>query len=221
MRLKKKLVQIRGEPGGANALFSYDQENDIQRKIQYEKLYARTPQELEEEEFLMEEKKKISKQNKKNPKDLKRPLPHSEPVPQSPISQNSNNPPESPDPEPPKQNKRRKGKKIEVEQPPIIKETIPKKREKAGTFVRSSNALSPLQVNTKTARKVDEVLLEIGVGLRPTVNTGEIVKAFNNLRQDIVLFVDLQNSVNEKEQILQILREQKERIIEQRSKSKT
>lgn len=69
--------------------------------------------------------------------------------------------------------------------------------------------VTPVSNSTKLNRKIDDVLIELGVGLRPVMQTTLVRKAFNKLRADIGVMLDLQKHVAEKEYHLQILRDQK------------
>jgi len=86
-----------------------------------------------------------------------------------------------------------------------------RKEKSIGAFVRSSTVMSQLPLSTKAGKKVDDVLMEIGIGLHPMPTAG-ICKVFNQLRQDIVTLHDLQKAVAEKEYQVQLLREQKQAL---------
>lgn len=71
--------------------------------------------------------------------------------------------------------------------------------------------LNSLPATHKNAKKVDEVLIELGVGTRPMA-TPEVHKAFTKLQSDIVTMLDLQKQVTQKEYQLRLLRERHQKI---------
>jgi len=95
-----------------------------------------------------------------------------------------------------------------TEASPIVK---PIRKEKTiGAFPRSNVILTPLAVSNKVGKKVDDILVEqLGIGLRP-MPTKAICQAFNELRQDIVIMLDLQKHLAEKEYQVQMFKDQKQ-----------
>jgi len=80
----------------------------------------------------------------------------------------------------------------------------------------------PVPVSPKVSSKVDLVLRELNIAGVPMA-TPAICKAFNDLRQDIVVLLDLQAHMQKKEYELQLLRIQKETLekeVEERDKGK-
>ncbi len=67
----------------------------------------------------------------------------------------------------------------------------------------------PLQVSEKIAKRVEEMLAETGIGLRP-MPTAAVVKVYNELRQDMVTLLELRRHVQQKDYELQLLKGQKQ-----------
>ncbi|KAF6002666.1 DNA methyltransferase 1-associated protein 1 [Cyanidiococcus yangmingshanensis] len=68
----------------------------------------------------------------------------------------------------------------------------------AGVLVRSSLMLAPVTQSQRIQGRVDQILQELGVGIRPTP-TAEICDEFDSLRQEILAWMELQRLVKRKE----------------------
>eukprot|EP01114_Cavostelium_apophysatum_P019586 TRINITY_DN6353_c0_g1_i1.p1 TRINITY_DN6353_c0_g1~~TRINITY_DN6353_c0_g1_i1.p1 ORF type:complete len:443 (+),score=142.77 TRINITY_DN6353_c0_g1_i1:157-1485(+) len=163
-------------------VFKYDQE--VERKQQIEKLLNRTEAEMEEERRLVVEFKRIETNLQKHSQ--KKKLKAAQAL-----------------------EKKKKLKHDYDGDDGYPKAAVHIRKEKSsGAFVRSHMILSPLPVSQKTAKKVDDLLIEMGVGLRP-MPTAAISKIFNEIRQDVVSFVDLQKRITQKEYQVQLLKGQR------------
>jgi len=96
------------------------------------------------------------------------------------------------------------------------------RKEKAvGPFLRSNTILTPLAVSNKVGKKVDDIIIELGVGLRP-MPTKAVCQSFNELRQDIVTLLDLQKHIAQKEYQVQMFKDQKQLMFKgKRERKKT
>lgn len=72
--------------------------------------------------------------------------------------------------------------------------------------------MAPVSTNTKLARRVDMILEELQVGIRP-MPTATIHQNFEFLRKKIVYLVELQKKVSRKEYGLQLLIGKKEELM--------
>jgi len=201
--------------------FPYNKKHEVERKTQYEKLYSRTSEQVEEEKKLIVEYKRIEANLKKLQKDKKRSFKGSNTdINYNPMEKFK------------KRKLKKKEKDIDEDKDFDFEDEIPvdasfeteyaeseqtpikqgRKEKSIGPFVRSSTVMSQLPLSTKAGKKVDDVLMEIGIGLHPMPTAG-ICKVFNQLRQDIVTLHDLQKAVAEKEYQVQLLREQKLQVL--------
>jgi len=88
----------------------------------------------------------------------------------------------------------------------------------SGAFVKSAKATTPLPVGSKTSQRVDSALVELGLGIRPNPPTPNVSKLFNDLRQDIVILLNLQKYVSQKEYQLEVLKAQRRALSEEAEK---
>jgi len=182
--------------------FGYKREHEIERKKQYERMYSRSKDEVEEENHLISEYKRIESTIKKHQKEKKRVMK----LTQSSLSSYS----------PSEKKTKKKDKSVvdvadgELEEDSAEQILTPKgvrKEKSSGAYLRSNTILTPLQaVGNKTSKKVDEILLELGIGIRP-MPTAAVCKIFNEIRQDIVALLDLQKHVKEKEYQVKMMKD--------------
>jgi DNA methyltransferase 1-associated protein 1 len=83
----------------------------------------------------------------------------------------------------------------------------PRRASHLAVFVRSSMMLAPVSQSQRVQRQVDQMLDELGVGIRPTP-TREICEAFDALRQEILVLIELQRLLKRKEDELRAVRQQ-------------
>jgi len=155
----------------------YDADHERLRKDQLDKLYNRTPEELEEEEFLVEELRKIEvrrKEREKKQQDLQRLIHAADEHEGSTLNVKKNK-------------KLAATRKKEDEARPW---RIPDKPVGPGVTLRSSRIKQSLQVGQKKAKLVEQVLVQLGVGLTP-MPTEDITDQFNELRNDILFLLEL------------------------------
>jgi len=226
-KMMKKLVEINALPEedvSKHPLvkFNFNKAHEEQRKQQFEKLYNRTKEQIEEEKMLIQEYKRIEQQLMRHQKQKKRVLQLSDTAlnatPGTPVAA-------------PEERRGRGRRKIvampvkdeEYVEEPLSPQAAPEtptvikgvRKEKAtGAYMRSNNILTPLQVSNKMMKRIDEFLIEVGIGLRP-MPTATICKVFNEIRQDIVALLDLQKHLSQKEYAVQLLRDQRQNLINQ------
>jgi hypothetical protein len=82
----------------------------------------------------------------------------------------------------------------------------PRRTFAAGVLVRSSLMLAPITQSQRIQRRVDQILDELGVGIRPTP-TAEICDEFDALRNEILVWMELQRLVKRKEEELRAVQE--------------
>eukprot|EP01112_Ceratiomyxa_fruticulosa_P004286 TRINITY_DN1475_c0_g1_i1.p1 TRINITY_DN1475_c0_g1~~TRINITY_DN1475_c0_g1_i1.p1 ORF type:complete len:456 (-),score=118.34 TRINITY_DN1475_c0_g1_i1:57-1424(-) len=219
--IESKLCEIRGDDPAQNAYhnYKYNQELEEKRKEQYEKLYKRSHAEVAEEDNLVNNYKRIEDQLKKYHKSRKKILSLADAVIEGvDYSQMDLNFSQEDTKDKKKSKKRKTGEigedifefGVEEEQPQEKgeKEKRSKKNNLASSKAANKSSTS-LSVGPKLAMKVDAALLELGIGLRPSLPTPAVTKAFTELRQDIVILLNLQKHVQQKEYHLEVLRAQK------------
>lgn len=82
---------------------------------------------------------------------------------------------------------------------------FPHRRVSNGAYARSSLIYTPVTQSARIAKKVDQVLDELGVGTRPTP-TSHVVDTFDLLRMDILSFLELHRTLLRKEEETHALR---------------
>lgn len=191
---------------------SYDAEHEKTRKKQLLQLFNRTPEQIQEEEYLLAELKKIEirrKERERRQQDLQKLITAAESTTES-RNQEKGRPSTS------NQNKKKQTKKKEavVEKPAKIEGAGIKfpENKAAGVSLRSSRLKMPNSVGTKKSKAVEMLLEELRVELVP-MPTEEICKKFNELRNDIILLYDLKQASTNCEFELQSLRHRYETLV--------
>jgi len=213
----RKLIEAR-TPSGQEAKDvppPYDAQHEKNRKEQLIKLFNRTPEQVEEEEMLVAELKKIEmrkKDREKKSQDIHKLINAAENKPsiatgQEPISsilQDSINPIIKKDKRPGKKNKK---KKAEVD-PKVAKDQsgirFPDLKG-SGVFLRSSKLKMPPSVGNKKSKAVEQLLEELSVDIIP-MPTEDICISFNELRNQLLLLYELRQASSTSEYELQTLR---------------
>jgi len=185
--------------------FPYHKEHEIARKKQYERLYHRTKEQVEEEKRLIVDYKRIEASIKKHQKEKKKtPKVDEKRKRKKKVDDAFEEIPEAEEVEEAGEGAAAKGARIE---------------KTAGPYVRSHTILTPLAVSNKVGKKVDDILLELGVGLRP-MPTKNVCHTFNELRQDIVTLLDMQKAVTQKEYQVQVFKDQKQLLFKGKKSQK-
>jgi DNA methyltransferase 1-associated protein 1 len=202
----RRLQKVRGLKGEQiSQACHYDAQHETDRKAQLEKLFARTEEQVAEEEYLSAELKRIDqrkKEREKKQQDLQKIIAaadHTE-------RQISRTP-----------KKAAQKKKVVSNQPssllppvqeeiPSVMEVMPKAIEKSGgVFVRSSKLKMPTSLGQKKTKVIEALLEEFGIGLNP-MPTEQVCNEFAQLRTDLGLLIDLKTAADSCEYELQTLR---------------
>ena len=201
-------------------LRAYDADHERRRKEQLIKLYDRTPEQIEEEQNLHEELRKIEakrKEREKKTQDLQKLITAAD---ANIIKRKTETP--GPAARPPRRKKvsasqqRTSGSK-EPAAPPVatsvnISEGIKFPEFKtAGASLRSHRMKLPGSVGQKKSKAIEQLLQELAIDLRP-VPTEEICEHFNNLRSDMVLLYDFKLALSNCEYELETLKHQYETL---------
>lgn len=198
-------LQLKPEALAQHPVFRYpfNKAQETERKEHYEKLYRRTKAQIEEEEMLIEEMKKIEKAQKKLQADRQKvakltqsiiAMPGTEPLP--------------PPLEPPTK-RRKKSITNELDLPGG---TLKRKAAGSGVGARTPVKINAASVSLRTAQKVEAILGELGIVPSLTATTAT-AKAYNDLRQDIVILLDLQGHLEKKEFEVSVLEKQKRDLL--------
>ncbi|ESO88245.1 hypothetical protein LOTGIDRAFT_179116 [Lottia gigantea] len=179
------LKKVRAPVGTEPKIKVFDAEHERRRKAQLTKLFERTPEQVEEEENLIAELKKIElrkKEREKKTQDLQKLI----------TAADSNI------------DSRRTDKRIAKKKfPPIkTKEGMMIKSnpescgikfpdfKQSGVSLRSQRMKLPASIGQKKMKAIEQVLGELGIEFNP-IPTDDVVQNFNELRQDIVLLYEL------------------------------
>lgn len=200
------LTKIRAQPGIEPKLYVFDAEHERHRKDQLNKLFSRTVKEIEEEQQLISELKKIEtrkKEREKKTMDLQKLI----------MAADTN-------PDARKIDKRMNKKKL-----------LPQHKNRDGTIrttpdttgikfpdfkgpgvsLRSQRMKIPAAIGQKKMKAIEQVLDELGCPVNP-IPSEDIVTHFNELRSDIVLLYELKLAMANCEYELQTLRHQFEAV---------
>ncbi|XP_041357054.1 DNA methyltransferase 1-associated protein 1-like [Gigantopelta aegis] len=178
------LAKVRAPQGIEPKIRVFDAEHERRRKSQLMKLFDRTHEQVEEEENLITELKKIElrkREREKKTQDLQKLI----------IAADSNF-----------DNRRaeRRNMKKRITPQQKIRDSGPSTPDAAGikfadlkqsgVTLRSQRMKLPASVGQKKLKAIEQVLEELGIEYNP-MPTEEIVQNFNELRQDIVLLYEL------------------------------
>ena len=99
-----------------------------------------------------------------------------------------------------------------IEKPFLSEEVLKVRKEKSsGTYMRSTKAAVPISSNSKVQKKIDGLLVELGVGLNPMA-TGPVMRLFDDVRGNIFLLLELKKHVKAREYELNTLKFQNEEL---------
>lgn len=225
----RKIITARTPPGQEPQDLppAYDAQHEKNRKEQLIKLFNRTPEEVEEEEILVAELKKIESRKKEREKkshDFNKLITATESKPQaasvSASTENSGTATSQTltdaavqnmkkDKKLGKKNKKRRSEggetttvnKVNKDQPVIRFPEI----KGSGVFLRSSKLKMPPSIGNKKAKAVEQLLEELGVDVIP-MPTEEICQSFNELRNQLLLLYELKQAMGNFEYDLQTLK---------------
>eukprot|EP00743_Colponemidia_sp_Colp-15_P005390 GILK01005792.1.p1 GENE.GILK01005792.1~~GILK01005792.1.p1 ORF type:complete len:478 (-),score=102.17 GILK01005792.1:141-1538(-) len=197
--IAKKLLESRSEEDIAkHHLFKnpYNVEYERERKLQLERLFSRTKEQELEERTLLEEARKLDQRIRKEEKDVRnlQKLMKGSEVDETPTP------------------KRKKATVIATPAATADEDAMsPSKRGKdrgSGPYLRSARLSAPLPITARQTKKVELVLEELGVGLKP-MPTSAVVDMYERLRHEVVTMLTLQKAVTKKEQEKEMLLERR------------
>ena len=186
----EKLETLHADPSkAASKTFAFDADHERRRKEQLKRLYNRTQEQIEEEEMLRAELKKIEarkKEREKKTQDL-----------QKLIMQADNTTSKLTDKKKKKSlplSEKRKDKPDPVAVTELAGIKFPDTKT-SGVCLRSQRMKLPPNVGQKKSKAIDQMLGEIGVETNP-IPTEDISIEFNELRSDLVLLFELKNALS-------------------------
>jgi len=193
------LSKVRAPQGAEPKVKAFDAEHERRRKLQLTKLFDRSQEMVEEEEFLMAELKKIElrkKEREKKQQDLQKLITAAD----SNIDSR-------------KQERKNTKKKIQARELKMKDNGVAPEPggikfpdfKASGTSLRSQRSKLPATVGQKKSKAIEQVLEELGLEANP-MPTEEITTAFNTLRQDIVLLYELKLAMSTCEYEMQTLK---------------
>ncbi|KAG8192211.1 hypothetical protein JTE90_009971 [Oedothorax gibbosus] len=187
-------------------LIAYDSEHERKRKEQLIKLYDRTPEQVEEEQTLLNELRKIElrkKEREKKTQDLQKLITAAD------SSQGETKRLEKKGPK----KKVVQQKNIKAESTSVDSAGIKFADFKgSGVTLRSQRMKLPASVGQKKAKAIEQLLKELDIEPNP-IPTDDICLHFNELRSDMVLLYELKLALGSCEFELQTLRHQTEAML--------
>ncbi|RWS26055.1 hypothetical protein B4U80_03743 [Leptotrombidium deliense] len=206
----------------------FDADHERKRKEQLIKLYNRTPEQVEEEQKLLEEFKKIEmrkKEREKKTQDLQKLITAADNNSQSKKLDNSGSVKSS------SKSSQRSGRgpgRKRVTHKTSTSSATPTtpgtpsnllemsgikfpEIKTSGTSLRSQRMKLPSSIGQKKMKAIEQLLLELNIELRP-MPTEDICNHFNELRSDMVLLYELKQAISNCEYELQTLKHQYEAL---------
>ncbi|KAG7306422.1 hypothetical protein JYU34_009055 [Plutella xylostella] len=212
-------------PGGEKRIYQYDAEHERKRKEQLQRLFERTQEQIEEEQMLLTELKKIEarkRERERKTQDLQKLISRADSAPTSQLN-NGEGAPSTPTAAANlarRHDKKFHKKKLPTQQRPArVVENVtvewsgirfPESRG-AGVWLRSQRMKLPPGVGQRKTKAIEQELRQLNIELAPTP-TEDICKHFNELRSDLALSIDLKNALASYEFELQALRHQYEAV---------
>lgn len=211
--LKERYYKVCGTLGklnGEKKIFAYDADHERRRKEQLKKLYERTPEQIEEEQFLLTELKKIEarkKERERKTQDLQKLISQAD-------SQNET--PRRTDKKIPKKKITNPTRPSRVDTSHILQviESAGIKFpdfKNSGVSLRSQRMKLPANVGQKKSKGIEQLLQDMNLELNP-IPTDENCRYFNELRSDMVLLIEIKAALATCEYELQSLRHQYEAL---------
>lgn len=205
-----KLTKVRAASGTEPKIYIFDAGHERRRKEQLEKLFNRTPEQVAEEEYLIQELRKIEsrkKEREKNTQDLQKLIKAADTTTELRRAEK-------------RVSKKKLPQKRETEKPvsttiKAVPETAGIKFpdfKSAGVTLRSQRMKLPSSVGQKKIKAIEQMLVDLGVDLNP-LPTEEIVQMFNELRSDLVLLYELKQAHSNCEYEQQMLRHRYEALL--------
>ncbi|KAB7497463.1 DNA methyltransferase 1-associated protein 1 [Armadillidium nasatum] len=206
--ITNQLKKCRNLTGPEGKIIHYDADHEKRRKEQLIKLYDRTPKQIEEEQQLQMELRKIEarkKEREKKTQDLQKLISAADSSVSEARKQKI----------PKKKIPPSKVPKIDTNQVPIIENSsgikFPDIRS-SGVNLRSQKLKLPANIGQKKAKAIEQIITELGLELNP-IPVEEVCQRFNDLRSDLALLYDLRTVLLNYVFELQTLKHQYESLI--------
>ncbi|XP_060536596.1 DNA methyltransferase 1-associated protein 1 isoform X2 [Cylas formicarius] len=201
-----KITGILGKLSGEKKIYTYDADHERRRKEQLKKLYDRTTEQIEEEQFLLSELKKIEarkKERERKTQDLQKLISQADSQNDTPRKIDKKNP---------------KRKIVNPSRPSKVDSSAVESAgikfpdfKNSGVSLRSQRMKLPGNVGQKKSKNIEQTLQDMSLELNPTP-TEEICQNFNELRSDMVFLMELKSALSTCEDELQSLRHQYEAL---------
>ncbi|XP_059163538.1 DNA methyltransferase 1-associated protein 1-like isoform X2 [Physella acuta] len=201
------LAKVRAPSGSEPKVKAFDAEHERRRKCQLMKLFDRTQEQVEEEEYLIGELKKIElrkKEREKKQQDLQKLITAADSNADNRKAERKNTKKKLQA----REMKVKDGGGVVTPEPGGIKFSDFKA---SGTSLRSQRMKMPATIGQKKTKAIEQVLEELGLEFNP-MPTEEIVNGFNTLRQDIVLLYELKLAMSTCEYELQTLKHRHDQL---------
>ncbi|XP_018328681.1 DNA methyltransferase 1-associated protein 1 isoform X2 [Agrilus planipennis] len=201
-----KICGIIAKLNGEKKIYHYDADHERRRKEQLKRLYERTAEQMEEEQFLINELKKIEarkKERERKTQDLQKLISQADSQGETPR----------------KTEKKLQKKKLPNPSRPSRVDTTAVETagikfpdyKNSGASLRSQRMKLPANIGQKKSKGIEQMLQEMNLELNPTP-TEEMCQHFNELRSDMVLLMELKTALGTCEFELQSLRHQFEAL---------
>ncbi|BFZ19518.1 hypothetical protein BsWGS_22557 [Bradybaena similaris] len=204
------LAKVRAPQGSEPKIKAFDAEHERRRKLQLTKLFDRTQEQVDEEEYLIGELKKIElrkKEREKKQQDLQKLI--------TAADSNADNR---------KADRKSTKKKLQAREIKLKEGgTTPElggikfsDYKASGTSLRSQRMKLPATIGQKKTKAIEQVLEELNLEFNP-MPTESIVNSFNALRQDIVLLYELKLALSTCEYEMQTLKHRCDQLLANKS----
>ncbi|XP_064197785.1 DNA methyltransferase 1-associated protein 1-like [Anguilla rostrata] len=181
-----KLAKLRPHAGGVADSYVFDASHERRRKDQLEKLFNRTPEQVAEEEYLIQELRKMEAQKKERARraqDVQKLITAADASADTQCAKR-------------KTTKRKLPLRPGAETAAIPETTgikFPDFRS-SGVTLRSQRMKLPSSVGQKKIKAIEQMLTELEVDVSP-IPTEEVVQMYNDLRSDLVLLYQLKQAL--------------------------
>ncbi|XP_067119245.1 DNA methyltransferase 1-associated protein 1 isoform X2 [Centruroides vittatus] len=199
------LAKVRATAGQEPKIRVFDADHERRRKEQLRKLHDRTPEQMEEEQTLLNELRKIEmrkREREKKTQDLQKLITAADNSAEAKRAERKGQKKKLPP---------QKNSKAEVASLETAGIKFPDFKN-SGVTLRSQRMKLPSSVGQKKAKAIEQLLHELGIDLNP-MPTEEICVLFNELRSDMVLLYELKLALATCEFELQTLRHQYEAMV--------
>ncbi|KAJ8346157.1 hypothetical protein SKAU_G00303500 [Synaphobranchus kaupii] len=181
-----KLAKLRPSAGGVSDNYVFDASHERRRKDQLERLFNRTPEQVAEEEYLVQELRKMETQKKERARvaqDVQKLITAADTSAETQCAKR-------------KATKRKLPHKLGAETAVVPETTgikFPDCRS-SGVTLRSQRMKLPTSVGQKKIKAIEQILAELEVDVNP-IPTEEVVQMYNDLRSDLVLLYQLKQAL--------------------------